>query len=93
MRVTKILSYQNPSVGFHLQVKHKHLPLRDVKLLSRDSIYKAGGGGGGLLSYKRLLGICRLTGSQFHDWSDYNGVTFSKELLELGRKFLDFWGK
>ena len=46
MRVTKILSYQNPSVGFHLQVKHKHLPLRDVKLLSRDSIYKAGGGGG-----------------------------------------------
>ena len=47
MRVTKILSYQNPSVGFHLQVKHKHLPLRDVKLLSRDSIYKAGGGGGG----------------------------------------------
>ena len=44
MRVTKILSYQNPSVGFHLQVKHKHLPLRDVKLLSRDSIYKAGGG-------------------------------------------------
>ena len=49
MRVTKILSYQNPSVGFHLQVKHKHLPLRDVKLLSRDSIYKAGGGGVTLL--------------------------------------------
>ena len=44
MRVTKIVLYQNPSVGFHLQVKHKHLPLRDVKLLSRDSIYKAGGG-------------------------------------------------
>ena len=93
MRVTKILSYQNPSVGFHLQVKHKHLPLRDVKLLSRDSIYKAGGGGAGFLYYKRVLGICRWTGSQFHDWSDYNGVTFSKELLELGRKFSDFWGK
>ena len=30
----------NPSGRFHLQVKHKHLPLRDVKLLLRDSIYK-----------------------------------------------------
>ena len=30
----------NPSGRFHLQVKHKHLPLRDAKLLLRDSIYK-----------------------------------------------------
>ena len=30
----------NPSGRFHLQVKHKHLPPRDAKLLLRDSIYK-----------------------------------------------------
>ena len=26
----------------------------------------------------------------FHDWSDYNGVAFSIDLLEWGRKFSDF---
>ena len=36
-------------------------------------------GGGGLLSYKRLKGMCRLMGSHFHDWIDYNGVAFSIE--------------
>ena len=60
MRVTKILSYQNPSVGFHLQVKHKHLPLRDVKLLSRDSIYKAGGGG--VILLQEVIGDLPLDG-------------------------------
>ena len=43
--------------------------------------------------YKRLMGMCRLMGSHFHDWIDYNGVAFSKELLEWGRTFSDFWGK
>ena len=37
--------------------------------------------------------MCRWMGSHFHDWIDYNGVSFSKELLEWGRTFLDFWGK
>ena len=30
--------------------------------------------GGGVLRYKRLIGMCRWMGSHFHDWSDYNGV-------------------
>ena len=49
--------------------------------------------GGGILPYKRLIEKCRWTGSHFHDWSDYNGVAFSIDLLEWGRTFLDFWGK
>ena len=49
--------------------------------------------GGGLLPYKRLMGMCRWMGSHFHDWNDCNGVAFSRELLEWGRKFLDFGGK
>ena len=65
MRVTKILSYQNPSVGFHLQVKHKHLPLRDVKLLSRDSIYKAGGGGRGYSLTRGFWGFAAGRGRNF----------------------------
>ena len=32
----------------------------------------------------------RWMGSHFHDWRDYNGVAFSVELLEWGRKFSDF---
>ena len=47
----------------------------------------------GALPYKRLMGMCRWMGSHFHDWIDYNGVAFSKELLEWGRTFSDFWGK
>ena len=49
--------------------------------------------GGGVLPYKSLMGMCRWMGSHFHDWSDYNGVAFSIELLEWGRKFSNFGGK
>ena len=35
--------------------------------------------------------MCPWMGSHFHDWIDYNGVTFSIELLEWGRTFSDFW--
>ena len=49
-------------------------------------------GGGGVLPYKRLLGMCRRMGSQFHDWTDSNGVTFLVELLEWGRTFSGFLG-
>ena len=37
--------------------------------------------------------MCRWMGSHFHDWSDYNEVAFSIELLEWDHTFLDFWGK
>ena len=49
--------------------------------------------GGGVLPDKRLIGMCCWMGSHFHDWSDYNGVAFSIDLLEWGRKFSDFGGK
>ena len=52
-----------------------------------------GGGGRVVLPYKRLIGMCRWMGSHFHDWSDYNGVAFSIDLLEWGRKFSDFWDR
>ena len=32
--------------------------------------------GGGVLPYKRLMGMCRWMGSHFHDWIDYSGVVF-----------------
>ena len=50
------------------------------------------GGGGGVLPSKRLLGMCHWMGSHFHNWTDYNGVTFLVELLEWGRKFSGFLG-
>ena len=48
------------------------------------------GGGGGALPYKRLMGMCRLMGSHFHDLIDYKGDAFSIELLGWGRTFPDF---
>ena len=48
------------------------------------------GGGGGVLPYKSLTGICRWMGSHFHDWTDYNGVAFSIELI-LANIFGFFW--
>ena len=49
-----------------------------------------GGGGGREFPNKRLMGTCRRMGSHFHDWIDYNGDTFSIELLEWGRTFSYF---
>ena len=50
-------------------------------------------GGGWVLSYERLKGMFRWVGSHFDEWIDYNGVSFSLELLEWGHTFSDFWGK
>ena len=37
--------------------------------------------------------MCPWMGSHVHDWVDYNGVSFSLELLKWGRTFSDFRGK
>ena len=46
----------------------------------------------GVLPSKRLLGMCHWMGSHFHNWTEYNGITFLVELLEWGRKFPGFLG-
>ena len=43
-----------------------------------------------VLPCKSLMGMCRWMGLHFHNWIDYNGVTFLVELLEWGRTFLGF---
>ena len=35
-------------------------------------------GVGGILPYKRLMGMGCWMGSHFHDWIDYNGVVFDR---------------
>ena len=42
--------------------------------------------------FERLLGVCHWMGSHFHNWTDYNGVTFLVELLKWGRTFSVFLG-
>ena len=51
------------------------------------------GGGGGVLPYKRLMGMFCWMGSHFYGWIDYRGFAFSIELLEWGCIFADFLGK
>ena len=47
-------------------------------------------GGGGVLPYKRLMGMCRCMGSNFHHWIDYDGVTHF--LIFGGKKVLHIYG-
>ena len=56
------------------------------------SMKRLGGGGGGVFTSKRLLGMCRWMGSHFRNWTDYNGAIFLVVLLEWGRKFSGFLG-
>ena len=51
------------------------------------------GGGEGGTPLQEANRDVPLDGVHFHDWSDYNGVTFSIDLLEWGRKFSDFWDR
>ena len=60
---------------------------------SRKHTRSQGGGGGAVLPYKRLIGMCRWMGSHFHDWIDHNGVKFLVELLEWGNTFSDLYKK
>ena len=50
-----------------------------------EYVFQGPWGRGGVLPYKRLMGMCRWMGSYFHDWIDYNGVAFSIEFLEWSR--------
>lgn len=47
---------------------------------------------GELVPSDKLTGMCRWVSSHFHDQIDYNGVTFSIELMVRGRSFSGFWG-
>ena len=52
------------------------------------------GRAGGALPYKEANGDVPLDGGRiFTTRLNINGVAFSKELLEWGRTFSDFWGK
>ena len=46
--------------------------------------------GGNLQVKQYCMGICRWMGSHFHNWTEYNEVTFLVELLKWGRKFSRF---
>ena len=47
--------------------------------------------GEGLLPSKRLIGLCRMMGSHFHDWIDYNGVALST-VTRMGSYIFRFLG-
>ena len=97
-----MVSLNRPGFGYEVFWCHntgrKYLVFLDFWYLDTSfcTLYKSvydRNPGGGVLPYKRLIGMCRWMGSHFHDWSDYNGVAFSIDLLEWGCKFSDFGGK
>ena len=63
-----------------------------VQSLTRCMNWKLTPSRGGILPDKRLMGMCSWMGSHFHDWSDYNGVAFSTELLGVAH-FRIFCGR
>ena len=50
-------------------------------------------GGWGRGGYFLIMGISRWIQSHFHDWFEYNGVTFSIQVLEWSRTLSEFQGK
>ena len=48
--------------------------------------------GGGVLPSSRLTGMCRYMGSHFQNWINYDGATFSLDLLWWDRTFSGFGG-
>ena len=87
--------FQSSSLKYSLSGFNENSTFKDDVYAKEDNtVYcgRAPGGGGGL-PYERLMGMCRWMGSHFHDWIDYNGVTFLVELLEWGRTFLGFLGE
>ena len=55
---------------------------------TRPDLFRVGGGGGGVLPHKRLMGMFRWMGSHFRDWIDYNGV--ARDLIFGVRQFFVF---
>ena len=54
------------------------------------AVLSSRGRGGGVLPYKRLMGMCRWMGSHFHRWIDYNGVAHSR--IFGGKTVLHIYG-
>ena len=78
----------------------KELPEISSKYLIKESSARGlsavapGWGGGGVLPYKRLMGMCRWIGSHFHDWLTTMGRIFNRvtRIWTYRRTFSDFWG-
>ena len=47
---------------------------------------------GGILPSKRLLGMCRWMGSDFHNWTDYNGVYNFNRVTRMGSQIFGIFG-
>ena len=69
------ISFDCGAKGQLLTLKDKHITNKHISR-ERGSTQRVDRGGG-VLSYKRLMGMWRSMGSHFHDWIDYNGVAFS----------------
>ena len=47
---------------------------------------------GGVLPFKRLMGMCRWMGSHFHDWIDYDGGCIFNGVTMMGSHIFGFLG-
>ena len=65
-----------------LKIQIRNIVVQEIHSVYKVDVMKSAGGGGGVLPYNRLMGMCRKMGSHFNDCIDYNGVAFSIELLE-----------
>ena len=74
-----------------LKIQIRNIVVQEIHSMYKVDVMKSARGGG-VLPYKRLMGMCRKMGSHFNDWIDYNGVAFSIELLEWGRTSSEFFG-
>ena len=77
--------------GLQIITCPSHCACRNIECTSKYlcvlSLRSMAARGGGLLPYKRLMGMCRWMGSHFHKWIDY-----FKRVTRMGSRIFLFLG-
>ena len=71
-----------------LKIQTRNIVVQEIHSMYKVDVMKSAGGG--VLPYKRLMGMCRKMGSHFNDWIDYNGVAHLRNFLGKIRQFFIF---
>ena len=76
------------------QFNNLHYSLNKFPLISysREGCVCVCVGGGGVLSYKRLMGMFCWMGSHFYGWIDCKGFAFYNRVTRMGSHICGFFG-
>ena len=85
MGASSEMNWERRLINREKNLKHKKI------VVSASILGRGVRGEGGILPFKRLMGMCRWIGSHFLDWIDYNGIAFSI-VTKMGSHIFGFLG-